>query len=36
LKWVFSRGQEIAGAQGYATLPASVLSKVQMKAGTIR
>ena len=36
LQWVFSSGQEIASAQGYATLPASVLSKVQAKAATIR
>ena len=35
LKWVFSRGQEIARAQGYATLPASVLAKVQAKAATL-
>jgi len=36
LKWVFSSGQEVARAQGYATLPASVLAKVQAKAATIR
>jgi phosphate transport system substrate-binding protein len=35
LKWVFSSGQEVARAQGYATLPASVLAKVQAKAATI-
>jgi phosphate transport system substrate-binding protein len=36
LKWVFSAGQEIARSKGYAALPASVLSKVQAKAATIR
>jgi phosphate transport system substrate-binding protein len=36
LKWVFSTGQEVASAQGYATLPASVLAKVQAKAAAIR
>jgi phosphate transport system substrate-binding protein len=35
LKWVFSSGQEVAGAQGYATLPASLLAKVQAKVATI-
>ena len=35
LKWVFSSGQELAGAQGYAPLPASLLAKVQAKAATI-
>ena len=35
LKWVFSSGQEVARAQGYATLPASVLAKVQAKAAAI-
>lgn len=36
LRWVFSAGQEIARSQGYATLPSSVLTKVQAKAATIR
>jgi phosphate transport system substrate-binding protein len=36
LKWVFSSGQEIASARGYATLPAAVLAKVQARAATIR
>jgi phosphate transport system substrate-binding protein len=36
LKWVFSSGQELASAQGYATLPPAVLSKVQAKAAAIR
>ena len=35
LKWVFSTGQQVASAQGYATLPASVLAKVQVKAAAI-
>jgi phosphate transport system substrate-binding protein len=35
LKWVFSTGQQVASAQGYATLPASVLAKVQAKAAAI-
>jgi len=35
LHWVFSSGQEVAGAQGYAPLPASLLAKVQAKAATI-
>ncbi|HYL61036.1 MAG TPA: phosphate ABC transporter substrate-binding protein PstS [Candidatus Methylomirabilis sp.] len=35
LKWVFSSGQDVAGAQGYATLPASVLARVQAKAATV-
>jgi phosphate transport system substrate-binding protein len=35
LKWVYSSGQEVARAQGYATLPTSVLAKVQAKAATI-
>jgi phosphate transport system substrate-binding protein len=35
LHWVFSSGQELAGAQGYAPLPASLLAKVQAKAATI-
>lgn len=36
LRWAFSEGQEIARAQGYATLPSAVLTKVQAKAATIR
>lgn len=36
VRWVFSAGQEIARSQGYATLPSSVLAKVQAKAATIR
>ena len=36
LKWVYTRGQRIAQDQGYATLPADVLSKVAAKAATIR
>jgi phosphate transport system substrate-binding protein len=36
LRWVFSAGQEIARSQGYATLPSAVLTKVQVKAATIR
>ncbi|MFI5059386.1 MAG: phosphate ABC transporter substrate-binding protein PstS [Candidatus Acidiferrales bacterium] len=35
LKWVFSSGQEVAAAQGYAALPTSLLAKVQAKAATI-
>jgi phosphate transport system substrate-binding protein len=35
LRWVFSSGQEVAAAQGYATLPASLLARVQAKAATI-
>jgi phosphate transport system substrate-binding protein len=35
LHWVFSSGQGLAGAQGYAPLPASLLAKVQAKAATI-
>jgi phosphate transport system substrate-binding protein len=35
LNWVFSSGQDVARAQGYATLPASVLAKVQAKAAAI-
>jgi phosphate transport system substrate-binding protein len=36
LRWVFSAGQEIARIKGYATLPSSVLTKVQAKVSTIR
>ena len=36
LQWVYSDGQEIAKSQGYATLPASLLTKVKAKAATIR
>jgi phosphate transport system substrate-binding protein len=36
LRWVFSAGQEIARTKGYATLPSSVLTKVQAKTATIR
>jgi len=33
LSWVYASGQEIAQAQGYATLPTSVLQKVRAKVG---
>jgi len=36
LKWVYTSGQRIAQEQGYATLPAEVLSKVAAKADTVR
>ena len=36
LKWVYTSGQKIAQEQGYATLPADVLSKVVAKADTVR
>lgn len=35
LKWVYSNGQNLAKEQGYATLPADVLSKVAAKASTV-
>jgi len=36
LKWVYTSGQRIAQEQGYATLPAEVLSRVAAKADTVR
>jgi phosphate transport system substrate-binding protein len=36
LKWIYSSGQKIAEEQGYATLPADVLTKVAAKAATVR
>ena len=35
LKWVYTSGQRIAQDQGYATLPADVLSKVAAKAAAV-
>jgi len=35
LSWVYAPGQEIAQAQGYATLPASVLQKVRAKVSAL-
>ena len=36
LKWIYTSGQNLAKEQGYATLPADVLSKVAAKAATVR
>ncbi len=36
LAWVYTNGQDMARAQGYAPLPTSVLAKVRAKAATIR
>ena len=36
LRWVYGPGQEIAQAQGYTTLPLSVLQKVRAKLATLR
>jgi len=36
LSWVYASGQEIAQAQGYATLPPSVLQKVRAKVAALR
>ncbi|HYK39035.1 MAG TPA: phosphate ABC transporter substrate-binding protein PstS [Candidatus Eremiobacteraceae bacterium] len=36
LRWIYSRGQEIARERGYAPLPASVLGKAREKAAAIR
>jgi phosphate transport system substrate-binding protein len=35
LSWVYTSGQEIAQAQGYATLPPSVLQKVRAKVAAL-
>jgi phosphate transport system substrate-binding protein len=35
LTWVYASGQEMAQAQGYATLPPSVLQKVRAKVATL-
>jgi phosphate transport system substrate-binding protein len=35
LSWVYGAGQEIAQAQGYSTLPASVLQKVRAKVAAL-
>jgi len=35
LSWVYGVGQEIAQAQGYATLPTSVLQKVHAKVAAL-
>jgi phosphate transport system substrate-binding protein len=36
LSWVYGAGQEIARAQGYTTLPASVLQKVRSKVAALQ
>ena len=36
LSWVYGPGQELARAQGYTTLPPSVLEKVRAKLATLR
>jgi phosphate transport system substrate-binding protein len=36
LSWVYASGQEIAQAQGYAALPASVLEKVRAKVASLQ
>jgi phosphate transport system substrate-binding protein len=35
LNWVYGSGQEIAQAQGYTTLPASVLQRVRAKVAAL-
>lgn len=35
LKWIYTSGQKIAQEQGYATLPADVLTKVAAKAASV-
>jgi phosphate transport system substrate-binding protein len=35
LNWVYTSGQEIAQAQGYAPLPPSVLQKVRMRVAAL-
>jgi phosphate transport system substrate-binding protein len=36
LNWVYASGQEIAQAQGYSSLPPSILQKVRAKLATLR